>query len=170
MHNIQQLKGKAAVYVRGFMEAYESGVEMSDCQEAGRDALKALGDDLSPALVSRYAQYLHVDRVIMKIKTGRRYRLADSTFTKPFIVWLKDNPDWGSSLTVDWDQPEIFDMLKNGGLAFDGPVSTRRMRLVMALYQRGVIDMVFSDPKAHVYTEHADGKMKPVEVFHESKR
>jgi len=173
MQATTQLTGKAAVFVRGFMEFYDKQVAGSDtlrgCQEAGLQAVKDLGDDISVAYISRLARDLANEKVIAKSKKGRRFFLRDAEYTDEFLDWLEQNPVWGMDLNPDamseiGERMQILDFLDEHRAVLinkDRPVPKAQFRLLMKLFSEGKLSMAYVNSDLPVFIK-LDGKASRV--------
>ena len=98
-YNITTLQGKAAVFIRGFMEAFDTGVSLRDCQEAGKRAVEDLGDNISVPYISNLSRALDDENIIKKFKVGRKYFVKPGPGYQDFVEWWDAHEDFGLSLT-----------------------------------------------------------------------
>jgi len=163
MQATTQLTGKAAVFVRGFMEFYDKQVKDSDtlrgCQEAGLQAVKDLGDDISVAYISRLARDLANEKVIAKTKKGRRFFLRDAEYTDEFLDWMEENPAWGTDLNADamneiTERMELLDFLEDNHAILinkDRPIPKAQFRLLMKMFSEGKMSMAYVPSELPVF-------------------
>jgi hypothetical protein len=176
MQATTQLTGKAAVFVRGFMEFYDKQVAGSDtlrgCQEAGLQAVKDLGDDISVAYISRLARDLANEKVIAKSKKGRRFFLRDADYTDEFLDWLEQNPVWGMDLNPDamgeiTERMELLDFFDSNRAVLinkDRPVPKAQFRLLMKLFNEGKLNMAYVASDLPVFVKVKGKAVRVVEL------
>lgn len=98
MKEIIELSGKAAVFVKGFMRHYAPGKPLRECQNAGREAVEDLGEEISNPYISKLARQLTDAGVVGKRKVGRHYVMRDALLTKDFLDYIDGNQDWGEEI------------------------------------------------------------------------
>lgn len=154
MKKTTNLTGKAAVFVRGFMEAFEENTSLRLCQEAGKAATEELGDEISIAYVSRLARDLSTDRIVGKVKKGRSYFLTKSVHTDAFLEWLKIHDDWGRDLenagvSEAIARSRIVEHLDTYGgvrIVSKRPIDKAQFKLLMKNFQAGELELAFVEP------------------------
>ena len=115
MQNTTNQTGKAAVFIRGFMEHFQEQweknpkpVPLRACQDAGAAAVADLGDEISVAYISKIGRELAADKVIKKSKKGRNYFVEPSEWTDSF--WVDFLPGWGENWGKELNPDAINEM------------------------------------------------------------
>lgn len=157
MQNIMNHTGKAAVFVRGFMNKFAELQEQNKpiplrlCQNAGLAAVQELSENISVPYISKLARELSDDGVVAKAKQGRKYFMKATDKTDVFLDWLDDNPHWGVDLHADdtlavQDKMEIVAfMRKYKGVIISAsePLPKSQYSYLMKKFNEGKLVMAF---------------------------
>lgn len=161
---IEELAGKAAVFVRGFCEylilhdeqndtSIPTVVTLRKAQEAGRSSVEALGDRISVPYLSQLSSKIEKTGAYRKEQFGKSYRLVlDNPDKLDRLKELLSRPEYGRSVDLQYtvdelkDRSQILDHLDQ----FDGvriisdrPVPKASYQVLIDRFQKGELMMVF---------------------------
>lgn len=158
---LQTLDGKAAVFVRGFIDhlvdheltKQDDGLTMRPAQEAGKAAVESLGEEISIAYVSKLTVLLQECKVVYKERRGKKFVLFPGVEYDPFCDFVEDK-GFGLSMTKELpdDQvqarSEFLDHMKEHGavrIRAVEPLEKAAYMLAIDKFKSGEYDMVFVD-------------------------
>lgn len=153
---------KAQVFARGFAEYAELGMpaKLRDCQNAGADAIRELGEQLSVPYISKLTKNLEALGVVEKVRVGRGFVVHPGPKWQDFIDFLPTS-SFGLSLEVTLPDEDVIE--RSGMIDYltghDGvrisnsrPLPKAGYRVLIERFKEGKLDMVFvkSDSKVFV--------------------
>lgn len=155
---VTNLAGKAAVFVRGFIEFCDTfpqdddgGIPMRKAQEAGLAAVEELGEEISIPYVSKLTNLLIATGVIRRERLGRKYQVwGDSNY--PWLVDHLENSTWGQTMTAELPmeqvkaRSEFLDHMNGNGfvrITNDNPLPKAAYQVAIDKFKAGDYDMVF---------------------------
>jgi len=151
MKQIQSLGGKAAVFVRGVM-LFDESTKLREVQEAGLEAVRELGEDISVPYISKLTASLGVADILIKERTGRSFKVVYGSNYDEFAKWIDDNPDWGTTINepvsdeVIIERSRLLDQMAEDGavrVSNDHPLGKAAYMLAREKFSSGEYDMVF---------------------------
>lgn len=180
---ILNLGGKAAVYVRGFMEFCDTfpqtddgGIPMRKAQEAGLAAVEDLGEEISIPYISKLTNLLISSGVVSRERVGRKYIVkADELY--PWLTDHLDSNSWGRSMTAELPIEQVtarsafLDHMNAQGavrIKSNEPLAKAAYQVAIDKFKAGTYDMVFVDSGVDLKA-YADGDLvKPWVTTHAS--
>jgi hypothetical protein len=177
MKKITPLTGKAAVFVRAFMEHYYSDVpghdKLYDCGSAGKQAVLDDDEVISDGYISKLSKLLVTEKVVSRYKVGQKYYNGDAEHTEAFREFLQKHDDWGRLVvgTVQdiKDKSEAYRQLDDeGGIRGGGDQLIPRgaFTSMMGHVAQGKLDIIFVRAGAVVGVKH-NGKTNRIERYSE---
>ena len=151
MKNTTRYTGKAAVFVRGFMEHYYNGnTALFDCQAAGKQATLDAGDELSIPYISKLSRALVSDGIVERYKVGAKYFNRDGEHTAAFKEFLAEHEDWGLLTTGTVqdlrDRNGVLDEIEAHGAVRGGEgnlIPRSAFSTLMKMVNEGKLDIAF---------------------------
>lgn len=167
---ITNLSGKAAVFVRGFMEFCDTfpltddGIPMRKAQEAGMAAVEELGEEISVAYLSKLTNLLIVSGVLSRERVGKKYMIkGDSLY--PWLTEHLETTGWGQSMTAELPIEQVqarsalLDHMSAHGavrIESNNPLAKAAYQVAIDKFKAGQYDMVFVDAGVDLKA-YADG-------------
>jgi hypothetical protein len=156
---LQPLSGKAAVFVRGFIDhvADQPGytAKLRKAQDAGVLAVTELGETISIPYVSKLTKLLEAADVIDKSRKGKGYEVAKADKFLETLRHLNDEA-WGMTIERE-DSPEVIslrskflDHMSREGIVRitpDAPLPKAAYQVAIDKFKSGQYDMVFVEKK-----------------------
>lgn len=158
---LQTLDGKAAIFVRGMMDylvdnginQVDDGLPMRKAQEAGQQAVKDLGEDISVPYISKLSQLLQECQVFYKERRGKKFMLFPGIEFDPFYEFITEK-SYGTSMTKELPIDQVMarsaflDHMKEMGwwrITIEEPLTKAAYQVAMEKFKSGDYDMVFID-------------------------
>lgn len=155
---ITNLGGKAAVFVRGFIEfcdtypqTDDSGIPMRKAQEAGQSAVQELGEEISIPYISKLTNLLIASSVLIRERVGKHYRVTGA-MNYPWLIEYLENTGWGRSMTTELPieaiqaRSALLDHMAFYGavrIQADEPLDKAAYQVAYDKFKSGQYDMVF---------------------------
>lgn len=155
---ITNLGGKAAVFVRGFIEfcdtypqTDDSGIPMRKAQEAGQAAVQELGEEISIPYISKLTNLLIACDVLVRERKGKHYRVKGA-MNYPWLIEYLENNGWGQGMTTELPIDQIqarsrlLDRMNDHGfvrIQADAPLEKAAYQVAIDKFKSGDYDMVF---------------------------
>lgn len=164
---IEELAGKAAVFVRGFCEYLVSRddqnetsiptvVKLRKAQDAGKSAVEALGETISVPYLSQLSGKIEKAGVYRKQQFGKSYNLIlDNEKALDRVRELLTRDDYGHTVDVQFTVEELGDRsaIIHHLEEYDGvrihakrPAPKASYQVLMDRFQKGELIMVFCNP------------------------
>lgn len=155
--DLRHLSGKAAVFVRGFIEhvfdqpAYTA--KLRKAQDAGVRGVTELGDTISIPYVSKLTKLLETSGVVEKTRKGKGYEVTKGERFFDLAKYLKDS-EWGQMLEREDSaetisaRSEFLDLMgqkKAVRITQDKPLPKAAYQVAIDKFKSGKYDMVFVD-------------------------
>jgi hypothetical protein len=158
---LQTLDGKAAVFVRGFMdhlvdnglEQADDGLPMRKAQEAGQAAVEELGEEISIPYISKLSVLLQDCKVVYKERRGKKFMLFPGVEFDPFYDFITER-SYGTSMTKELPMDQVMarsafiDHMRDIGywrITVEEPLSKAAYQVAIDKFKAGDYDMVFID-------------------------
>ena len=162
MKNTTKYTGKAAVFIRGFMEHYYQGnTSLFDCQAAGKQATLDAGDELSIPYISKLSRALVADGIVERYKVGAKYFNRDGEHTEDFKEFLAEHEDWGLLVTGTvrdlQERNDVLDLIEEHGAVRGGGdnlIPRSAFSVLMKMVNEGKLDIVFVKSGARMGVKH----------------
>lgn len=182
---LDRLSGKAAVFVRGFIEhvsrtnVQNRDIALRPTQAAGMSAVEELGDTISVPYVSKLTKLLETADVIYKNRKGKGYIVIPaSNFTE--MSDLLHNSGWGRTIEREASEDDIrmrsaiLDHMNDVGhvrIEAENPIDKRAYQVLIDKFKQGQYDMVFVDRDIALEEPNLSGEHPetfPVRTLHAS--
>ena len=182
---LDRLSGKAAVFVRGFIEhvsrtnVQNRDIALRPTQAAGMSAVEELGDTISVPYVSKLTKLLETADVIYKNRKGKGYIvIPGNNFTE--MTDLLHNSGWGRTIEREASEDDIrmrsaiLDHMTDVGhvrIEAENPIDKRAYQVLIDKFKQGHYDMVFVDRDIALEEPNLSGEHPetfPVRTLHES--
>lgn len=179
---LSHLSGKAAVFVRGFMQhlADAPGYEapLRKAQDSGVREVEALGETISIPYVSKLTKLLETSGVVEKVRKGRNYRVSGHKDNGVFLQMLQVlETEWGTIIQDEASEESILmrsamlDHMTDVGsvrIEAEAPLNKVAYQVLIDKFKQGKYDMVFVDRDVVLRMED-DGEIGyHVETIHAS--
>lgn len=152
---IQQLDGKAAVFVRGMLDFIEAHplpeIPLRKAQEAGQHAVEELEETISVPYISKLSVLLQQARIIRKERRGQKFIVFRDIHYSVFRIYM-EGKSYGESLTKELPIDQVMlrsafiDHMQERGsvrISIDKPLAKAAYQVAMDKFKRGEYDMVF---------------------------
>lgn len=156
---LQTLDGKAAVFVRGFMDYLtdnginraDDGLPLRKAQEAGQANVKELGEEISLPYISKLSALLQDCQVVYKERRGKKFMLFPGIEFDPFYDFITDR-SYGTSMTKELPIDQIqarsafLDHMREYGavrIKATDPLNKAAYQVAIDKFKSGEYDMVF---------------------------
>lgn len=177
---LQNLSGKAAVFVRGVIQHLDNqeppiDMKLRPTQKAGMDAVEALGESISVPYVSKLTKLLETSGVVNKIRKGKGYVLNKDLKFEDVADYLEDSFQWGTSIeredsedTVRMRSAMLDHMTDVGSVRIEAeaPLDKVAYQVLIDKFKAGKYDMVFVQRDEALFHDH--GYNVAVQTIHAS--
>lgn len=154
--DLERLSGKAAVWVRGFIEHASSqtgpgDVKLRPAQKAGMDAVEELGETISIPYISKLTKQLETSGVVIKARKGKGYVITSGENFNQVAEHLFDTA-WGSTIEKEATEDDIrmrsaiIDHMNDTDhirIEAENPIDKRAYQVLIDKFKAGQYDMVF---------------------------
>lgn len=161
---LTSLNGITAIFVRGFVEAFDAGEQtLRGCQDAGLALVQELGGAISVPYISKLSRSIRDADVVVQSKVGRNYVLGASDNLEEFMTFLENDPDYGTRLKGTKEQDDqrgkALDHLKEHGAILasydeDKLLPPAAFKMLMQMVREQKLDLVFMKRDAVAGVKH----------------